>query len=96
MEFGKKISGSKAKQIVDRGALLIDTRDPVSFRDGTLTGASNVSLRNISSLLKHPRTTPLVFFGSGDDNELQRFVSYAVQMGFNKVFALGSIDNWTE
>ena len=87
------ISGKKARKLVDNGALLIDTRSPVQFRDGTLTGATNISARQMSTLMKHPRDTKIVFFG---DNEVTTnvIINYAISMGFTNVYTFGTIDEW--
>lgn len=85
-----QISGKKAKKLVDGGAILIDVRTPVQFRDGTLPGAINLTSRQLSSLLKYPKTTKLVFFG--DDTAIS--VTYACSLGFTDVYDLGALENW--
>lgn len=87
------ISGKKAKKLVEKGALLFDTRTPVQFRDGTLPGAINISPRQVSSLMKHPKTTKLIFFGD-DISVTETMVNYATNMGFLDVYTFGSIENW--
>lgn len=86
------ISGKKAKRMVDKGALLFDTRSPVQFRDGTLAGAVNISPRSVSVLIKYPKNTKMVFFGESTDTST--IINYATQMGFTEVFTFGSIDEW--
>jgi rhodanese-related sulfurtransferase len=89
------ITGKKAKKLVDGGALLFDVRSPVQFRDGSIPGAANISPRQASSLMKHPKATKLVFFGESDDDDaIQTMVNYASQLGFLNVYTFGSIDNW--
>lgn len=89
MLMGKKISLSKADQLVNKGAKLYDVRDPVSFRDGTLSGAVNMSLRQISQLQKMPKNQELIFFGTGDDDTtLQMVLNYVHQFGFTKVYVV--------
>lgn len=96
MFAGQKISGSKARKLVESGALLFDTRDPVSFRNGSLPNAKNLPLRQVSTLLKHPKNTKMVFFGdSNTDSDLMSIVNYAIQYGFTQVYTMGSIHNWT-
>lgn len=89
------ITVKRAKQLVQAGALLLDVRTPVHFRDGSIPGAINVSTRSISSLLKLPKSTKLVFFGVDDnDTTIETMINYAIQMGFLDVFTFGGIDNW--
>lgn len=93
--FVKTIGKNKALHLLDKGAKLFDVRDPVSFRDGTITGASNLSLRNVSTLMKLPKNTKLIFFGTTDDDEnLKAIINYVLQFGFTEVYSLGSKENW--
>lgn len=93
----KRIGGKKAQQLVEKGALLVDVRDPVSFRDGSLPGAVNLSLRQLSSLIREPKTRKLIFFGEAEnDDTLNAAINYAYQFGFTEVFTLGSKDSWTK
>ncbi len=98
MFVGQKINGMKAKKLIEKkGGLLIDVRPPTSFRDGTLPGAINISLRQISSLLKHPKNTQLIFFAdTNDDEDLRAALNYAVQLGFGNIYSLGAKDNWNK
>lgn len=89
MLMGKKISRSKADQMVSKGAKLYDVRDPVSFRDGTIKGAVNMSLRQLTQLYKLPKTDALIFFGTGDDDKtLQMALNYVHQFGFTQVYVI--------
>ena len=89
------IDGKKTKRLIEKGALLFDVRDPVSFRDGTLPGAINLTLRQVSTLMKHDRKVPLIFFGNNnEDVNLRSILGYASQMGFLNIYSLGSINNW--
>jgi rhodanese-related sulfurtransferase len=88
------INGRRAKSLVSKGAILVDTRDPISFRDGTIPGALNYQLRKISELIKLPRETTLILFGEGyDDENVIAGASYLTQYGFSNVYSLGSKDN---
>jgi len=90
-----KIGGKRAKKLVEKGALLIDVRSPVNFRDGSIPGAVNLSLRQISSLVREPKTKTLIFFGETEaDENLVASTNYAAQMGFTQVFSLGTKENW--
>lgn len=93
--IGQKVAGKKAKALVEQGALLIDVRNPVAFRDGTLPGAINMSLRQLSQLSTRPKTTPLILFGDSDDDPtLTSAINYASLYGFDKVYSLGTISEW--
>ena len=91
----QRISGKRAKKLVDKGAILIDVRSPVDFRDGSIPGAINLSLRQISQLVREPRTKTLIFFSNSEtDDDLKSATNYATQMGFTQVFSLGTKENW--
>ncbi len=91
----KKVSGVRAKKLVEKGAMLIDMRTPVSYRDGTLPSAVNMSLRQLSSLIREPKSKSLIFFGETEnDDTLQAAIKYAYQFGFTEVFSLGVKENW--
>lgn len=95
MILGTKITGKNAQKLVDKGAKLIDVRSPVAFRDGTLPGAQNVSLRQVSTLFSLPKTTKVIFFGeTNDDENLKSAINYMVQFGFQQVYSLGAKENW--
>ena len=91
----KRISGKKAQKLVEKGAILIDVRDPVSFRDGSLPGAVNLSLRQLTTLVREPKDKKLIFFGSSETDEtLKIAINYAYQFGFMEVFSLGTKESW--
>jgi len=89
------ISSTKAKKLVEKGATLVDLRSPVDFAVSSLPHAVNITLRNVSRMMMLNKKTPLVFFGASDDDaDIKQAENYAIQMGFEKVFLLGSIKNW--
>lgn len=93
--IGQKVNGKKAKTLVDKGAVLVDVRNPVAYRDGTLPGAINLSLRQLSQLSSKPKTTPIVLFGDSDDDPtLKSAINYVNLYGFDKVYSLGTKENW--
>lgn len=95
MYEGKKVNGKHAKKLVANGAMLIDVRDPVAFRDGTLPGSINLSLRQLSTLANKPKTTKIVVFGESDnDITLKSAINYINLYGFTEIYSLGSKDNW--
>ena len=95
--MAKRINGKKAQQLTEKGALLIDMRDPVSFRDGSIPGAVNLTLRRVSTLVREPKTRNLIFFGENEnDDTLKAAINYAYQFGFTEVFSLGCKENWNK
>jgi len=93
--FGQKINGKRAQKLLENGAKLYDVRDAVAFRDGTLPGAVNLPLRQVSTLMKLPKDTKLILFGaSNDDENLKHILNYISQFGFTEVYSLGAKENW--
>lgn len=95
--YGQRVNGTKAKQMVASGAILIDTRDAVKFRDGTIPGAINLPLRRVSEMQRHDRRVKFVVFGDGpdDDNALQT-AKYLGLYGFQEVYILESKEAWNK
>lgn len=93
-----KISQKRAKILLEKkNVKLIDVRSPVDFARGTIPGAVNIPIRNISQLMRESRTRPLIFFGDDDhDFNIKQAENYAIQMGFLEIYTLGSLKNWTE
>ncbi|MGZ8924447.1 MAG: rhodanese-like domain-containing protein [Nitrososphaeraceae archaeon] len=92
--WGKRVNGNKAKELVKQGALLVDTRNPVAFRDGTIPGAKNIPINNISQLLAYDKKINIILFGENDcDNNLLLMLKYASQI-FPTVYYLNSKDDW--
>jgi rhodanese-related sulfurtransferase len=90
------ISVARANKLVDQGAKLIDTRPATEFAKGTLLGATNIVLRNVSTIsTKFKKTDTLILFGVTDtDTDVNQFQNYAEQLGFTNVYSIGSIENW--
>lgn len=91
----QSISGKKAQALVSKGAVLVDVRGPVAFRDGALPNAINLPLRQISQIQKYPKTTSLVVYGEeSDPATLSAALNYISTYGFSKVYSIGTLDNW--
>ena len=43
----KRISGAEAKQLVAKGALLVDVRTPAEFSQGKIMGSKNIPLQDL-------------------------------------------------
>lgn len=69
----------------------VDTRSPVDFQKGTIPGAVNLVLRNISIIgsVCPVKTTPVIFFGPDATMAAQ----YAFGMGYTKVFYMENMPN---
>lgn len=85
----KRISKNRALELVKSGALLVDMRSPVSFRDGHVAGAVNLPLRNFVNqimLMKNKNTKIIIYSDSVDDDVLRQGTAYAGNLGFSDIF----------
>ena len=83
--FAKSIDRTRVDQLVANGALLVDMRSPIAFRDGTVTGSVNLPLRNLlNKLTGMNRKTNVIIFGQTEsDDDVVAGINYAARMGFN-------------
>jgi len=92
------VNGKKAHKLVDeKDAMLVDTRSPIEFRNGTLPGAVNLPMRNLmNTLMEHRESkTPIIIFGDNEDSTLSMAVTYAENLRV-KLFVLKNMDDWTK
>lgn len=94
----KYINGKKAKDLIEKkSALLVDTRNPVDFRNGSLPNAVNLPLRNLMNTLMEYRgsKTPIIIFGDENDNTLTVAANYADNLRV-ELYALKSMSDWNK
>lgn len=85
----KRINKEKATQLLEKGAVLVDMRSPVSFRDGHITGAVNLPLKNFTNKLMgtSDKKTKFVLYGTThQDSDIMHGLNYAEQLGFTDMF----------
>lgn len=90
--LGTKVNITKAKKMMEKGAILIDTRTPIDFRDGTISGAINITIGNVSKLITYKPDSKLIFFGKDDEN-LKIVMNYASQR-FSTIYILDDYEKW--
>ena len=84
-----KISFSRANDLVRKGALLADVRDPVAYRDGHIDGAVNLPLRNFVNAimgLTDKNKSVIIYSDTLDDVSLKQSHVYAMNLGFGNVY----------
>ena len=84
----KRISKNKAEELVKNGALLVDMRSPVAFRDGHVAGAVNLPLRNFVNRIVplNKKTKIIIYSDEITDDVLRHGNLYAENLGFTNVF----------
>lgn len=86
----KKIAKKKLEQLMTKKSVLVaDMRSPVSFRDGHISGAVNLPLRNfVNKIMGMPKDSVIVAYSTKfDDVDLVQGLNYAEQMGFTNLYA---------
>lgn len=83
-----RIGKSKALDLVKKGAMLVDMRSPVAFRDGHVAGAVNLPLRNfINAILKLDRKQALIMYSEAiNDVDLKQGLVYTATLGFKNIY----------
>lgn len=84
----KKASKSTVERLVAKGAMLVDMRSPIDFRDGTISGAVNLPLRNfLNKITGMDRKSKIIIFGASmEDPDVKHGFNYANQLGFTEVY----------
>lgn len=86
--YAKFASRKRVEQLTERGAVLVDMRSPVEFRNGTVDGAVNLPLRNFLNTITglDKKTKLIVFSEKQDDADITAGINYAMQLGFTTVY----------
>ena len=84
----KRIGKNKALAMVQRGAMLVDMRSPVAFRDGHVAGAVNLPLRNfVNRIMPLDKKTKIIIYSDAvTDADIKHGLNYATNLGFENVF----------
>jgi len=84
----KRINKNTALNLVKGGALLVDMRSPVAFRDGHVGGALNLPLRNFTNHIMplDKKTKIIIYSDDVSDTDLYHGNLYAAHLGFKEVF----------
>ncbi len=84
----KLVNKDRANKLVDKGALLIDMRSPIDFRDGHIQNSVNLPLKNFTNkLIGLKRNQKIVLISkSVADPDVKTACGYADQLGFGDVF----------
>lgn len=68
--------------------MLVDMRSPVAFRDGHITGAKNMTLRQFTNqlmIIQDKSATIILYCDSFCEDDLKHALNYASQLGFDKI-----------
>lgn len=86
----KTITKEKAQKLIEKGAIVVDMRSPVSFRDGHIQGAINLPLKQFNNLLMRTadKKKAIIIYGvTTSDEDVVHGFKYSEQLGFTNVHA---------
>jgi len=86
--YAKFIDKKRVEQLLEKGALLVDMRSPVAFRNGSISGSVNLPLKNFLNKLSglDKKTKLILFSDTAEDADVKTGINYAAQLGFNNLF----------
>ena len=96
----EKISSVEAKeQMINNGAVLVDVRTEEEYNEKHIDGAILLTLdtideESVASIIDSKDTPIIVYCKSG--NRSHQAYELLQDLGYEKVYDLGSIDNWEE
>lgn len=85
----RHVNKDRAAKLIEKGAILIDMRNAVAFRDGHIKGAKNLTLKyfvNHLMTISDKKSTILIYGDTLSESELKHGVNYADQLGFSKIY----------
>jgi rhodanese-related sulfurtransferase len=84
----KIITKRKFDELVKKGAMVIDMRSPVAYRDGSIPGAVNLPLKPfLNKLIGIDKKKKIIIFGTNLDlNDLKTAYQYASKLGYENIF----------
>lgn len=98
-----KVNKSEAMEYIESGAILIDVRSAVEYENGHINGAINIDVEDIlkiNDLLEYENKNIdsskaiIVYCRSGSRSA--NAANKLIELGYTKVYDLGSIDNWSD
>jgi rhodanese-related sulfurtransferase len=92
-----KISAAEAKEKIDAGAAVVDTRPPADWAGGHVPGAQNLPLVSIRGRAREIPEGAEVIFVCQDGERSPQAAETAHGLGFEKVYVLdGGVNAWVK
>lgn len=97
MQNFKHIDISGTKVLIEQGATVFDIRDPVSFENGHIAGASHLTNDNIQQSITQTATDKPVIVYCYHGISSQQAAQYFVAQGFEDVYSMdGGFEAWRQ
>jgi rhodanese-related sulfurtransferase len=92
---GGDVDGSKARRLVEGGALLVDVRTPEEFTAAHLPGAVNIPVQELDRRMGElgPREKPVVLYCRSGSRSA-RAARMLEAAGYSTVHDLGAMSRW--
>lgn len=86
--YGHTISINRAQSLMSKkGAILVDVRDPISFRDFSVPNSVNVPLNRISTLYTLVKTQHIIIANiDSNDTDVVMALQYLEQGGYYNTY----------
>lgn len=91
----RHINKERFGKLVSKGAILVDMRNPVAFRDGHIKGAKNLTLRQFTNHLmtiQDKTSVIIIYCDEFCEDDLKHALNYAEQLRFTKVLTANYYD----
>ncbi|PXF29949.1 sulfurtransferase [Pokkaliibacter plantistimulans] len=90
-----RISPSQAKDMIGNGAQVADIRDPVSYSNGHIPGASALSNENLQHFLESADPDHPLIVVCYHGHSSQSAASFLANHGFEQVYSMdGGFEEW--
>lgn len=83
-----RIGKIKAQDKLNKGAMLVDIRSPVKYRDGHIEKSENLPLKNyVNKAMGLPKKSVIILYADDiKDDDLSKCVKYSLELGLENVF----------
>ncbi len=88
-----KITGEEAEALINEGAEIVDVRTNSEYMEKHIKEATNLPLDQIETISLDKDQAIIVYCRSGSRSK--EAANKLISMGYQKVYDLGSINNWT-
>ena len=97
-EVNKLISGKDAKiEVINNSAILVDVREKSEYEENHISGALSIPLGNLDKIEEEiPSKDKIIIVYCASGTRSKKAKEKLLDMGYKKVYDLGSMVNWYE
>lgn len=91
----KRIPPAEAQALLEKGAIVVDVRDPQTFAASHITGAQHLDNHSIADFIRTADLDAPVVVVCYHGNSSQSAAAYLISQGFSDVYSLdGGFELW--